>query len=122
LHLERAASLVMTDSGGVQEETTALGVPCLTLRENTERPITVTEGTNTIVGFDPERIYTEARRALLWPRKPMGVPRFWDGCASRRIVETLCDYDAPRAHPMPERSAKLFPLQVPTPQEAVIVA
>jgi UDP-N-acetylglucosamine 2-epimerase (non-hydrolysing) len=114
LHLERAASLVMTDSGGVQEETTALGVPCLTLRENTERPITVTEGTNTIVGFDPERIYTEARRALMSPREPIGVPRFWDGCASRRIVETLCDYDRPWAHSIPERSAKLIPFQVPS--------
>jgi UDP-N-acetylglucosamine 2-epimerase (non-hydrolysing) len=113
LHLEHAASLVMTDSGGVQEETTALGVPCLTLRENTERPITVTEGTNTIVGFDPERIFTEAHRALMSPREPMGVPRFWDGCASRRIVETLCDYDAPRAHPIPERSGRLIPFQVP---------
>jgi hypothetical protein len=113
LHLERAASLVMTDSGGVQEETTALGVPCITLRENTERPITVTEGTNTVVGFDPERIYTEACRALMRPRKPMSVPRLWDGCASRRIVETLCGYDAPWAHPLPERPGKPIPFQVP---------
>ena len=82
------ASLVLTDSGGIQEETTVLGVPCLTLRENTERPITITMGTNTLVGSDPDRIAEAARRALDDP--PRGrVPPLWDGQAGRRIAEIL---------------------------------
>ena len=64
LHLQKRAALVLTDSGGVQEETSILGVPCLTLRENTERPITLSRGTNRLVGSDPRRILTEARRIL----------------------------------------------------------
>jgi len=90
LHLERMARLVMTDSGGVQEETSALGVPCLTLRENTERPMTVTEGTNTVVGLDPDRILREARRVLAGSRSAATIPPLWDGHAARRIVEVLC--------------------------------
>jgi UDP-N-acetylglucosamine 2-epimerase (non-hydrolysing) len=73
----------------VQEETTVLGVPCLTLRENTERPITVTEGTNRVVGRDPERIVAEARRILqdgVEPRRPA----LWDGKAGERIAAAVC--------------------------------
>ncbi len=86
--LDRAA-LVLTDSGGIQEETTALGVPCLTLRENTERPITVTEGTNQLVGQDPNKIVTAAREILAGKTKRGRVPQLWDGHAAERIVEIL---------------------------------
>ena len=87
------ARLVLTDSGGVQEETTILGVPfdyaqdrpCLTLRENTERPVTVTQGTNTIVGNDPGRIVTEALAILDGKGKAGRVPELWDGRAAERI-------------------------------------
>jgi UDP-N-acetylglucosamine 2-epimerase (non-hydrolysing) len=86
--LDRSA-LVLTDSGGIQEETTALGVPCLTLRENTERPITVTEGTNQLVGRDPTKIVTAAREILRGKTKAGRVPQLWDGHAAERIVEIL---------------------------------
>jgi UDP-N-acetylglucosamine 2-epimerase (non-hydrolysing) len=89
LALERNAAIVLTDSGGVQEETTALGVPCLTLRENTERPITVTEGTNIVVGTDPVRIVVEARRILQGKGKKGRVPAGWDGKAGERIADVL---------------------------------
>jgi len=89
LHLQSEASLVITDSGGVQEETTTLGVPCLTLRESTERPITVIEGTNTIVGLDPKKIREEAVKVLSGTRKQGRIPRLWDGHAARRIVKIL---------------------------------
>lgn len=86
--LVSGASLVLTDSGGIQEETTVLGVPCLTLRENTERPITVTMGTNRLVGRDPEIIYESAVEALNDP--PTGrVPPLWDGKAGDRIAGIL---------------------------------
>jgi UDP-N-acetylglucosamine 2-epimerase (non-hydrolysing) len=81
--------LVLTDSGGLQEETTALGVPCLTLREQTERPITVTHGTNCIVGISPDRIVTEAGRVLSAPRPAVSRPPLWDGRAAERIVAIL---------------------------------
>ncbi|HYL98700.1 MAG TPA: UDP-N-acetylglucosamine 2-epimerase (non-hydrolyzing) [Blastocatellia bacterium] len=83
------ARLVLTDSGGIQEETTALGVPCLTLRENTERPITVSQGTNQIVGQDPTRILNAANEILAGKTKAGNVPKFWDGRAAERIVEIL---------------------------------
>lgn len=83
------AVLVLTDSGGIQEETTALGVPCLTLRENTERPITLTQGTNVLVGTDPERIILAARDCLSSKRKACRVPPLWDGHAAERIVHIL---------------------------------
>ncbi len=83
------ARLVLTDSGGIQEETTALGVPCLTLRENTERPVTVTEGTNQIVGQDPARIVAAAREVLSGKTKTSRIPQLWDGRAAERIVEIL---------------------------------
>ena len=83
------AKLVLTDSGGIQEETTALGVNCLTLRENTERPITVTAGTNTIVGSHPEVILSETRKILGGESKRGRIPELWDGHAARRIVDIL---------------------------------
>ncbi len=86
--LQASARLVLTDSGGVQEETTVLGVPCLTLRENTERPITLTEGTNQLVGRDPERIVKTALRVLETP-PPQRAPALWDGRAGQRIAAVL---------------------------------
>lgn len=89
LALMDGARVVVTDSGGVQEETTALGVPCLTFRENTERPITITEGTNQLVGLDPERL-GRALDAVLAGDSPQGrVPELWDGRAAERILEVL---------------------------------
>jgi UDP-N-acetylglucosamine 2-epimerase (non-hydrolysing) len=88
--LESDALFVMTDSGGVQEETTVLGVPCLTLRENTERPVTVTEGTNRVVGLEPRAI-VEAARAVLSGKadRTPKRPELWDGKAAGRIAEIL---------------------------------
>ncbi len=83
------AALVLTDSGGIQEETTMLGVPCLTLRENTERPVTVTHGTNRVIGVAPRRIVDEGVRALEHPPMPQAPPPLWDGYASARIVDVL---------------------------------
>lgn len=89
LNLFKDARLVMTDSGGIQEETTALGIPCLTLRENTERPVTVTEGTNIMVGSDPVRIVEAARSVLGGQSKAGKRPEFWDGLAAKRTLEIL---------------------------------
>ena len=83
------AALVLTDSGGIQEETTVLGVPCLTLRENTERPATVSEGTNRLVGRDPEQIIAAAKESLRTGRTAPRVPELWDGSAAERVVEIL---------------------------------
>ncbi len=89
LCLIRHSRLVLTDSGGIQEETTALGVPCLTLRNNTERPVTVTMGTNRIIGQDPARIVAAAREALANEPTQAELPPFWDGHAAERIIEIL---------------------------------
>lgn len=89
LGLMSAARLVLTDSGGMQEETTALGVPCVTLRENTERPITVEEGTNTIVGTDPVRIEGTVAEILSGGGKTGRAPELWDGHAAGRIAGIL---------------------------------
>ena len=89
LKLMDNARLVMTDSGGVQEETTALGIPCLTLRKNTERPVTVTNGTNHLVGLDPAAIRKVAQNVLENCPAAPEAPLYWDGKASRRIVEKL---------------------------------
>ena len=83
------ARLVLTDSGGIQEETTVLGVPCLTLRENTERPVTVTHGTNRIVGSDPEVIRAEVQKILAGGDSRGRIPELWDGQAARRIADVL---------------------------------
>ena len=89
LSLTSQARLILTDSGGLQEEATALDVPCLTLRENTERPITVTEGTNVVVGTRPERIIEEAQKVLTGRAKQGRIPERWDGRAGRRIAEVF---------------------------------
>ncbi|MFQ6109813.1 MAG: non-hydrolyzing UDP-N-acetylglucosamine 2-epimerase [Candidatus Aminicenantales bacterium] len=91
LSLMSNATLVLTDSGGIQEETTILGIPCLTLRKNTERPITVTEGTNTVVGSDPEKILSTALKALKQKAGKKKRPKYWDGKAAQRIVRILLD-------------------------------
>jgi UDP-N-acetylglucosamine 2-epimerase (non-hydrolysing) len=83
------ARLVLTDSGGVQEETTVLGVPCITVRESTERPVTVLEGTNRVVGSSPERVVEEALTILEGPSRPARIPELWDGRAGERIVKHL---------------------------------
>lgn len=95
LKLMAHAKLVLTDSGGIQEETTVLGVPCLTLRENTERPVTITEGTNVLVGTDRDRIVHESLAALKNGRKESRIPELWDGSAAKRIVTILADYSEP---------------------------
>ncbi len=93
LQLLSGAHLVLTDSGGIQEETTVLGIPCVTLRENTERPITVEMGTNTIAGTDPATITRAAFRALDNPpnRSALRVPPLWDGHTADRILEALLE-------------------------------
>lgn len=89
LALTASARIIFTDSGGVQEESTILGIPCLTLRDNTERPVTVTHGTNRIVGSSPEKILEEARRVLANSQPVQIQPPLWDGKASQRIVAIL---------------------------------
>jgi UDP-N-acetylglucosamine 2-epimerase (non-hydrolysing) len=98
LCLLNMATLVLTDSGGIQEETTALGVPCLTLRENTERPITISQGTNQLVGTDPRKILTAAEAVLAGKAKPGRIPPLWDGHAAERIVEVLLRKSPPGPH------------------------
>ena len=96
LCLMAGASMVLTDSGGMQEETTVLGVPCLTIRNNTERPVTITEGTNTLVGTSHTKIVAEARKILEGHGKPGAVPKFWDGKAAQRIVQCLLEHPPKR--------------------------
>jgi UDP-N-acetylglucosamine 2-epimerase (non-hydrolysing) len=100
LALQASARLVLTDSGGVQEETTILGVPCLTLRENTERPVTLTDGTNQLVGRDPGRIVAAARQVLESPPAPRR-PALWDGRAGQRIASALVAGGARRERQRP---------------------
>jgi UDP-N-acetylglucosamine 2-epimerase (non-hydrolysing) len=92
LALMRRATVVITDSGGIQEETTALGIPCLTLRENTERPATVTLGTNTLLGRDTDRLVVEVDAILAGQGKVGTVPPNWDGHAAERIIEVLARF------------------------------
>ncbi|MGW7436396.1 non-hydrolyzing UDP-N-acetylglucosamine 2-epimerase [Streptomyces sp. NPDC054849] len=114
--LQDSARLVLTDSGGVQEETTALGVPCVTLRENTERPITVEEGTNVLAGTDPQRITDIVHRVLDHPPAPR-CPELWDGRASDRIAAVLLD--GPPAHARP-RPTDLVPRAAATDPQHVL--
>ena len=96
LGLMASATIVLTDSGGIQEETTALGVPCLTLRENTERPITIDQGTNTLVGTNRHAILRELDAVLATGGKRGRVPELWDGNAAPRIAEHLAEWIAHR--------------------------
>ena len=80
---------MFTDSGGTQEEATILGIPCITLRENTERPVTVTEGTNTLVGNAPEKIKKAFKDAISVRYIDKKIPRFWDGKTAERIINIL---------------------------------
>ncbi len=89
LDLMMHARLMLTDSGGIQEETTILSIPCLTMRENTERPITITAGTNTLVGVDPAHIVAEVRSILDGKNVVGHIPELWDGHAAERIVRIL---------------------------------
>ena len=84
--------MVLTDSGGLQEETTALDIPCLTIRENTERPITIDQGSNILVGTDADKIRTEAFKILDGHGKSGKVPELWDGKASERIRDAVMKY------------------------------
>lgn len=101
LNLMSNAGAVITDSGGVQEETTVLGVPCITVRENTERPVTVSFGTNQLVGTDPAAVLRAVRGALHGPRPECRLPAMWDGQAASRIAgviyRTLCAGDLRRS-------------------------
>src|SRR5437016_2674963 len=90
LALERRAVAVITDSGGVQEETTYLRVPCITLRDTTERPITVNSGTNVLVGHDGKKLRLEISNILCGKAKPGTIPPLWDGHAAERIAELVC--------------------------------
>ena len=89
LRLMSQARVVLTDSGGIQEETTILGVPCITLRDSTERPVTIEHGTNVLVGSNPERIINEFERVCRNGGKPKASPQFWDGNAATRIIDVL---------------------------------
>jgi len=92
LKLMSSAAVVLTDSGGIQEETTILGVPCLTLRENTERPVTITEGTNQLVGLDPEKILSAYRSIRGNPGPSAKRPDKWDGHAAERIARIIAGW------------------------------
>ncbi len=92
LALQSRSTVVITDSGGIQEETTYLGIPCLTLRNNTERPITVEMGTNVLVGEDKARLDLELENVLSGRSKRGVVPPLWDGCTGTRIVDALSDF------------------------------
>lgn len=89
LHLTSNATLVLTDSGGIQEETTYLNVPCITLRENTERPVTVTVGSNYLIGVEPGRIIETVEKILSGQGKQSRIPELWDGKAGERIVRDI---------------------------------
>jgi UDP-N-acetylglucosamine 2-epimerase (non-hydrolysing) len=102
LQLMSHAKVVLTDSGGIQEETTILRVPCITLRENTERPVTLKYGSNVLVGADPKKIIGEFLRVLQQAPQPLSPPPYWDGQAARRIIQILTQDQI--AAPMPESS------------------
>ena len=90
LNLIANSKFVLTDSGGIQEETTVLRIPCVTLRENTERPVTVTEGTNIVVGTNRDKIIKESLNIIEGKGKKGRIPELWDGKAAKRIVDIIC--------------------------------
>jgi UDP-N-acetylglucosamine 2-epimerase (non-hydrolysing) len=93
LELWKHAAVVITDSGGLQEETTALGIPCITVRQNTERPITVSHGTNVLVGTRSEAIFQAVRSVIATPLgTPIRRPPLWDGQAANRIISELARF------------------------------
>jgi UDP-N-acetylglucosamine 2-epimerase (non-hydrolysing) len=94
VRLLSSARVVLTDSGGIQEETTVLGVPCVTLRESTERPVTVTEGSNYLAGTSTDGIREACRQALSGGKQGR-VPKLWDGQAGARIAQVLAEVLAP---------------------------
>jgi UDP-N-acetylglucosamine 2-epimerase (non-hydrolysing) len=105
LGLMAKARLVLTDSGGIQEETTVLGVPCLTLRQNTERPVTVQIGTNRVVGIDPHCIVSAVAEELSGSARPSRLPELWDGHAARRVVDAIEHWSrSRREHRVEERN------------------
>jgi UDP-N-acetylglucosamine 2-epimerase (non-hydrolysing) len=106
LGLMRDARVVLTDSGGMQEETTALGVPCITLRHNTERPVTISEGTNVLVGNDPGRILEAFREVMTSGGKRGRIPEHWDGKAASRIVSVIDQWFSPHISPGSREQAK----------------
>lgn len=111
LHLVRHARLMLTDSGGIQEETTALKIPCVTLRSTTERPATVWAGSNRLVGADPDRIREAFDWAMSFDRETASIPARWDGLAARRIASTLSGWSSTgRAHRLRPASADLASL------------
>ena len=83
------AKFVISDSGGIQEETTVLGIPCLTVRENTERPITITDGTNELVGGDMDLLLSYTKKILSGEWKKGAIPELWDGKTAQRVVTVL---------------------------------
>jgi UDP-N-acetylglucosamine 2-epimerase (non-hydrolysing) len=91
MQLMQNARLILTDSGGIQEETTYLGIPCITIRENTERPVTIDLGTNVLVGPHAEGIIEETKKILTGNGKKGQVPELWDGHAAERIVKILAE-------------------------------
>jgi UDP-N-acetylglucosamine 2-epimerase (non-hydrolysing) len=101
LKLMAYAKLVFTDSGGIQEETTILKVPCLTLRNNTERPITVEIGSNKVIGTDPQAIFASFEQIMSQDKVQCGTPDLWDGCAAERIVKILLSHDNLSRSPSP---------------------
>ena len=103
LHLMMNSKFVMTDSGGIQEETTVLDIPCLTLRDTTERPITISEGTNVVVGSDTQKIVDETSKILEGESKKGRTPKLWDGKAAERIVSILIS----ERHNLVERGARM---------------
>ena len=98
--MQQKATVVITDSGGIQEETTYLGIPCLTVRKNTERPITVTTGTNKLVGQDMNLLKREVDRIQAGPAKKGSVPPLWDGKAGDRIAAIVKDWWAAKSQTM----------------------
>ena len=104
LALMDGSAAVLTDSGGIQEETTALGIPCLTLRENTERPITISQGTNVLAGTTKASIVEAWREQRAHP-KPGRIPELWDGCAAERCADAIADFLQAPHRAMPIRQA-----------------